>query len=31
LDYSDAGHFVWADAPERFARDVAEFLARAMR
>jgi pimeloyl-ACP methyl ester carboxylesterase len=24
--YDDSGHFVYLDEPERFARDVAEFL-----
>ena len=30
LVYPDAGHFMWADEPERFARDVTAFLARAL-
>ncbi len=29
--YADAGHFMWADEPERFARDVTRFLAAAVR
>ena len=29
--YPDAGHFMWADEPERFARDVTKFLAGAVR
>ncbi|MDP8912819.1 MAG: alpha/beta hydrolase [Pseudomonadota bacterium] len=31
LTYPDAGHFMWADAPERFATDLTEFLAKAVR
>ena len=31
LAYPDAGHFMWADAPERFAGDVTEFLAKGTR
>ena len=29
--YPEAGHFMWADEPERFARDVTRFLAAALR
>jgi len=28
VEYPGAGHFMWAEQPERFARDVAAFLAR---
>lgn len=31
LVYPEAGHFMWADAPERFARDVTAFLAEVVR
>ena len=29
--YPDAGHFMFADDPERFAADVAAFVARVSR
>jgi pimeloyl-ACP methyl ester carboxylesterase len=26
LEYEGAGHFMWVEQPERFARDVSSFL-----
>jgi pimeloyl-ACP methyl ester carboxylesterase len=26
LEYDGAGHFMWVEQPERFARDVSAFL-----
>jgi len=28
LVYADAGHFMFDDEPDRFARDIAQFVAR---